>query len=94
MLIGVGILVGAVLALRFSIFVLVPVTCGALAVAVIDGMAHGQGFSGLLVTMVMTVVSLQLGYMLGAFVHFLMGVRQVGNRDEVVPNSAGMSEPV
>lgn len=94
MLIVVGILVGAVLALRFTIFVHVPVTCGALAVAVVDEMAHGQGFSSLAVTMVMIVVSLQLGYMLGAFVHFLMGAGQVADRDEVLPNSAGMSEPV
>jgi uncharacterized membrane protein len=94
MLIVGGILVGAVLALRFTIFVHVPVTCGALAVAVINGMAHGQGFSGLAVTMVTIVVSLQLGYMLGVFLQVLMDARQVSDSDEVLPRSAEMSESV
>jgi hypothetical protein len=92
----VGILVGAVLGLRFTIFALVPVTCGALAIAVVDEMAYGHGLSGLIVTVIMIVISTQLGYMLGVFVRtLLMGAGQVGNRNEVsLPTSAGMSKSV
>ena len=50
MLFVAGILVGAVLVLRFTIFALVPVTSGALALAIVEEMAHGQGLFGLTAT--------------------------------------------
>ena len=39
----------------------------------------------------MIVVSLQMGFMLGGVVHFLMGPEQIVDRDEVLPSSAEMS---
>jgi hypothetical protein len=70
-LILMGVLVGAVLGLRFKVFVLVPAICGALAIVVVDGIARGDGLLRLVLTMITIAMALQLGYILGTVVRFV-----------------------
>jgi hypothetical protein len=72
MLILTGVLVGAVLGLRFKVFVLVPVICGALVIVVGDGIARGDAIWRLAFSMIMIVTALQLGYFLGNVIRFVM----------------------
>jgi hypothetical protein len=64
-LILMGVLVGAVLGLRFKVFGLVPVLFGGLAIVVVDGIASGDGVLQLALAIAMTAVALQMGYVLG-----------------------------
>jgi len=94
-LIPLSVLVGAMLGLRFKVFVLVPVICGALAIAVVEGIAGGDGLWRLVFAMIVIAASLQLGYILGIVVRFVMGAARADNRDRVsLPTSAGMSGTV
>jgi len=94
-LILLSVLVGAVLGLRFKVFVLVPVICGALAIAVVEGIAGGDGLWRLVFAMTVIAASLQLGYILGIVIRFVMGAARADNRDRVsLPTSAGMSGTV
>jgi len=94
-LIPLSVLVGAMLGLRFKVFVLVPVICGALAIAVVEGIAGGDGLWRLVFAMIVIAASLQLGYILGIVVRFVMGAARADNRDGVsLPTSAGMSGTV
>ena len=77
MLIVTGILVGAVLGVRFNVLVLVPVICGALVIVLLDGIARGGGFWWVATTMIVIATALQLGYVLGSVVHFVMGAARV-----------------
>jgi hypothetical protein len=91
----IGILVGAVLGLRFKVLVLVPVICGALAIVVVDGIARETGLWQLLLAMIVIAISLQLGYVLGIVARFIMVAARVPNHGGVsMPTSAGMSESV
>jgi hypothetical protein len=90
-----GVLIGAVLGLRFKMLVLVPVICGALTFIGIDGIARGDTLWRLVFTMIMIAVALQLGYMLGIVLRFVMSTGRAGNRDRVsIPSSAGISGSV
>jgi len=94
-LILLSVLVGAVLGLRFRVFVLVPVICGALAIAVVDGLARGDGLWRLVLAMIMIAASLQLGYILGIVVRFVMGAARADNHDRIsMSKSAGVSGTV
>jgi hypothetical protein len=65
-LILMGVLVGAVLGLRFKAFVLVPVICIALAIVAVGGGARGDDLWQLAGSMIAITVSLQLGYLGGS----------------------------
>jgi hypothetical protein len=91
----VGILIGAALGLRFKVLSLIPVICVALSIIVGGGMARGVGFSRLALVMITIAVFLQLGYMLGNVVRFVMRAVRVTNHSGIsVPTAAGMSESV
>ena len=91
----IGILVGAVLGLRFKVLVLVPVICGALSIVVVDGIARGDGLLRIAVAMIVIATSVQLGFVLGIVTRSVMGAARAGNHDGVsVPTSAGMSGSV
>jgi hypothetical protein len=64
-LILMGVLVGAMLGLRFQVFVLIPVIGAALAVEVVERVAHGNGFLQLASAIALTAIALQIGYVLG-----------------------------
>jgi|SRR5450631_4755337 len=94
-LLVIGILVGAVLSLRFKVLVLVPVICGALSIVVVDGIARGDGLLRLAVAMIAIATSVQLGFILGVGARSVIGATRAGNHDRVsMPTSAGMSGSV
>jgi len=84
-----GILAGALLGLRFQVFVLIPVSCGALAIVVVDGIARGDGFLQLALAIAMTAIALQVGYVLGSVVGLLEAAR-VDHGKASRPTSAGI----
>ena len=82
----IGILVGMVLGIRCKVFVLVPVICVALAIAVIDGIARGDGLWRLAFALIVIAISVQLGYFLGLVTQSVMGaVRGTNNRPVSLP---------
>jgi len=91
-LIPMGVLVGAVLGLRFKVLVLVPMICAALPVIVVSGITRGEGVWRLALAMIVVAISLQLGYVLGSFVQSIMGAaRATNHRRASMPTSVGMS---
>jgi CBS-domain-containing membrane protein len=66
-------LVGAVLGLRFTVFVLLPAVASALAIALAIGVMQHVGAWSIAATAAMVTVALQLGYLGGtAAGHFLV----------------------
>jgi hypothetical protein len=85
-----GVLVGAVLGLRFKVFALVPVICGVLIIVIVGGVARGDGWLRLAFTMNVISTAVQLGYILG----LVLSEARARNHSRVsVPTSAGMSGP-
>ena len=62
--------IGATLGLCFKIFSLVPVTAIGSAVLCHLGVAHGNDFWTILLTLILAIIALQVGYIMGAFVRF------------------------
>jgi hypothetical protein len=75
-----GILVGAVLSLRFNIIILIPATCAALMIAAVGGTASGDGFWYSAGMMVLLTTALQLGYLGGSAFLTITGSRRASNR--------------
>ena len=65
-------LVGALLAQRFRVFVLVPVLTLAALVAAVIGYHEGAGTWQLLGSSVLAIVCVQVGYLAGAVLHYLL----------------------
>jgi hypothetical protein len=63
---AVCVLIGTILALRFSVWILVPGMAFCLFAAATAGFVHGQELSTVALTMVLIAVGLQLGYLAGA----------------------------
>ena len=85
LLLVVGILVGAILSLRFNFLVLVPVTCAALVIAAVNATMAGDGFWLIVSKMAGIVTALQLGYLAGAALALTLGSRRGTNqRNEAV----------
>ena len=83
-----GVLVGAVLGLRFKVFALIPVICGALIIVVVGGVARGDEWLRLALAMSVISTAVQLGYILG----LVLSEARARNHSRVsVPTSAGMS---
>jgi len=61
----IGALVGIVLGLRFKVLVLVPAIALATILALIIGLARGDGFRSIVLAMVIVGIALQLGYFVG-----------------------------
>ena len=62
-LILLSILLGALLGIRFKVFVLIPAIAFALVVILAYGMAFATGASGILVAIAVASSCLQIGYM-------------------------------
>jgi hypothetical protein len=69
----ISIFAGIVLGLRFTAFILVPAVGLALALLAANGMAHEDGVWSLVATMVVVATFLQLGYIGGSVLRFIMG---------------------
>jgi hypothetical protein len=63
---------GAVLGLSFEVLVLVPVVLLAAAIVGIDGWAHSLGFSRTILTILVSAMTLEIGYLGGAAVYALI----------------------
>jgi hypothetical protein len=68
----ISFLVGAVLGLRFKVFILVPAIGLALAVAAVTGIGVGDGVWRLVGTMVVAATLLQLGYVGGSILRLVI----------------------
>jgi len=87
MLVIIFALTGAALGLRFKALVLAPASCFALASPVLTNSAHGYSLPVLALTMIATLMALQIGYLLG----LRLGVEVVDNfRDHVARFTAGI----
>jgi hypothetical protein len=69
-----GSLIGAVLGLRFKVFILIPTGCFALAIAAVDGLARGHALRWIAITMITAATSLQIGYLGGCVLRSLVAV--------------------
>jgi uncharacterized membrane protein len=65
-IVGAGL--GALLGLRFGVFVLIPASLFAVIAVLIAGMIQGHGFWKTSVTAVVVVATVQLGYLSGAVI--------------------------
>ncbi len=62
---GLSLLLGAVLGLRFKVFVLIPVIIFGLVLSTIAGIARGADLWSLIAAMIVALTGLQLGYLGG-----------------------------
>ena len=70
MLVMTAVLIGAMLGLRFKVFILVPaISISSVAIFGI-GIAHGSGIWSVLLAAFLAITALQIGYLAGATVHF------------------------
>jgi hypothetical protein len=83
MLMVICCLVGAVIGLRFKVLAFVPVICIALAIVGIGEIARGDGLWRLLLAIILTSTSVQLGY-LGALGFLLVKHREIRTRQSRV----------
>lgn len=72
-LMGVSLLVGAVLGLRYKVFVLIPAMSVGLIAAVATGVADGLNGWSIFFAVVLVSLGLQLGYLGGAASHLIFG---------------------
>jgi hypothetical protein len=94
-LILIGVLVGAVLGLRFKVFVLAPVICIALVIVAVDGVARGDELWRLAVSMIVIATAVQLGYILGIVIQFVMDLARSTHHSTVsLPTLPGISASV
>jgi hypothetical protein len=68
----VCILIGAVLGLRFTVWILVPGFAFGLFAAAAAGVAHRHALGTIGLTMVLIVVGLQFGYLAGTATRFIL----------------------
>ena len=91
----IGVIVGAVLGLRFKVLVLAPVICIALVIVAVDGVARGDGLWRLAVSMIGIATAVQVGYILGIVIQLLMDSAPSSHHSTVsLPTSPGISGPV
>lgn len=79
--IAVAALVGAALALRFQVYILLPATLIVVAIAIAIGVSTGVGKWWIVLDTFIAVASLQLGYLVSAVVNSLASVR-VGSAEQ------------
>ena len=72
-------LVGVVLGSHLKVGILVPAVVFASAVAFAIGTAHGDSLWSNFLALGLTITALQIGYITGAFVRFVIAGARVGN---------------
>jgi hypothetical protein len=80
-------LVGAVLGLRFTVWVLIPGIAFGLFAAAATGIAHREGMGTIALAMVLIAVGLQLGYLMGTATRFVMAGARAAQPRTVAPVS-------
>jgi hypothetical protein len=81
----IGFLIGAALALRFNVLILVPAIGLALIGTTAVGIAHGDPMGSVVLTMVLIGTTLQVGYLAGIVARAVVTSIDVSNAD--VPRS-------
>ena len=61
-----SLLVGSILGLVFEVLILLPAVLIAAMLAVIDGWIQGLGISGIILTIAVSVVAIEIGFLSGA----------------------------
>jgi len=72
-----GVLIGALLALRWNVLVLVPAVCAALPLVALIGITRGDSAGWLAVDMVVTVTCIEGGYIAGLVTSVLVGAARI-----------------
>jgi hypothetical protein len=65
LLLAAALLIGTILGLRFKVLILVPAAIIASAVTLGAGIVYDDGFLSLLITTVLVIATLQMGYLVG-----------------------------
>jgi hypothetical protein len=94
LLFTVAAIVGTLLGLRYNVFVLVPVTGAALATVAIQGFSNALGFGRIAVIMIAISAVLQLSYVFGSIIGYLIGRSVSAHRRYSVSASVGISKSV
>ena len=82
-----AVLIGTVLGLRFTVWILVPGIAFALFAAVATGVAHRHGLGAVALAMLLCAVGLQLGYLFGAATRYVMTAARSPRARTVAPVS-------
>ncbi len=77
MMFAVSLLIGALLGMRFSVFVLFPVIGLGLAAVAILGVVHGDNLAFTVLAMVGVATALQVGYVAGSAAVFVAKSRRL-----------------
>jgi hypothetical protein len=80
-------LIGAVLGLRFTVWILVPGIAFGLFSALAAGIAHRHDLGTIALTMVLIAIGLQLGYLAGTGLHYLVDAARAARPRTAVPVS-------
>jgi hypothetical protein len=78
MLATTAILIGAGLGQRFKVLILVPAIVIASAAILALGMAHNNNLWSILLVTALTITALQMGYLGGAVIRFVIAGARVG----------------
>ena len=76
-------LLGAVLGMRFKVFILIPAIGFALIVILADGIARGTSVSGILIAAVIASSCLQIGYILSIITRYGIALARAGRLRKV-----------
>jgi hypothetical protein len=88
-----GLALGAVLSLRFNVFILIPVICLGVVLVTISGAARGHAIWFVMEMIAVGVGALQLGYFIGSATHLVAGAKRKANRrGQSTPT--GISRPI
>ena len=84
-------LVGAIIGLRFQVYVLVPVIVAAILCAAVIAVAQGDHVWAIIFTALPSAVSLQVGYLCGSFARFILADLR-GQRRTLSPSASATAQ--
>jgi hypothetical protein len=85
MLILLAFLLGALLGMRFKVFILIPAIGFGLLAILAAGIARGNSASGTLIAAVLASSCLQIGYISGIIIRYSVAPARAGRRRKVSP---------
>jgi hypothetical protein len=77
----IGVVVGIVLGLRYKILILVPAVLFAMTIAIIIGVARADSFWAIVLTTVVLVIVIQLGYLAGIAIRAIIAAIRPPRKD-------------
>jgi uncharacterized membrane protein YccF (DUF307 family) len=82
-LILLSLLIGAVLGMRFKVFILGPIIVANVIIMLVGGAVAGIDFSTLSLAAVLAIIGLQIGYFSGIITRFSMALARSGRSAKV-----------